>query len=76
MAQQAEPIFLILNQQCKAVLAMLMERVPALEDEIEVLTNLLSDPDLPLPKLKRETQGMYCTSPFQLFLVDCTFRQD
>jgi hypothetical protein len=41
-----------------------------------VLTNLLSDPDLPLPKLKRETQGMYCTSPFQLFLVDCTFRQD
>lgn len=40
------------------------------------MKNLLADPDLPLPKLKRETQGMFCSSPFQLFLVDCTFQQD
>ncbi len=76
LAQQSEPIFLRLHQSCQAVLAMLRQRVPAAEEELDVLTNLVADPDLPLPKLKRETQGMYCTSPFQLFLVDCTFRQD
>lgn len=37
---------------------------------------MLVNPDLPLPKLKRETQGMFCTSPFQLFLVDSTFNED
>lgn len=39
------------------------------------LLEMLVNPDLPLPKLKRETQGMYCTSPFQLFLVETTFSQ-
>lgn len=50
--------------------------LPGDGEEMDVLRNLLADPDLPLPRLKRETQGMYCSSPFQLFLVDCTFRHD
>ena len=49
--------------------------VPAVGEDMELLESLLADPELPLPKLKRETQGMYCSSPFQLFLVDCTFGQ-
>ncbi len=50
--------------------------MPLVPDEMEILNNLLADPDLPLPKLKRETQGMFCSSPFQLFLVDCTFNEE
>lgn len=43
---------------------------------MDILINLIVDPDLPIPKLKRETEGMYCSSPFQLFLVDCTYRSE
>jgi hypothetical protein len=43
---------------------------------MEMLFDMLVNPDLPLPKMKRETQGIYCTSPFQLFLVHETFNEE
>jgi hypothetical protein len=76
VAQEKSNIFLNYHHAYKTVVDMIQARVPVAGEELEVLNNLLADPDLPLPKLKRETQGMYCSSPFQLFLVDCTFRQE
>lgn len=76
VTQEGTGVFLRQQAALQEVMQMLREKVPAAEDDLEMLGSLLADPELPLPRLKRETQGMYCTSPFQLFLVDCTFRQD
>lgn len=78
MAALAEdsPFFMEQESNWRAVNAMLSQCVPAVGEDMELLGSLLTDPELPLPKLKRETQGMYCSSPFQLFLVDCAFGQE
>ena len=76
ITQQQSSLFLDYHRDYDAVFAQLCPSLPAEAEELELLRNLLADPDLPLPKLKRETQGMYCSSPFQLFLVDCAFRQE
>jgi hypothetical protein len=76
VAQEGTGVFLAQHSAFEGVMRMLRERVPTAEEDLEMLGSLLADPELPLPRLKRETQGMFCTSPFQLFLVDCTFRQD
>jgi hypothetical protein len=76
LAQEDSPFFVEQYSNWRAVNAMLAECVPAVGEDMELLGGLLADPELPLPKLKRETQGMYCSSPFQLFLVDCAFRQE
>ena len=37
---------------------------------------MLSDTSIPLPKLKRENQGMFCKTSFQNFLVDLKYQVD
>lgn len=53
---------------------LIKQKMPLIEGEFEALKTTLLNPDLPMPKLKRQTQGMFCTSPFQLFLVCSTFQ--
>jgi hypothetical protein len=37
---------------------------------ITSITDALFDPELPFPKLRKQTVGIHCNSAFQYFLVD------
>lgn len=39
------------------------------EQILQELENMIVDPDMPLPRLKRENEGIFCKSTFQNFLV-------
>lgn len=34
---------------------------------------MVTDPDIPMPVLKRENQGIFCKTPFQNHLVSLKF---
>jgi len=40
---------------------------------IESITESLTDPELPFPKLRKQNVGVHCNSAFQYFLVDRLF---
>ena len=40
---------------------------------MESITESLTDPELPFPKLRKQSIGMHCNSSFQFFLVDKLF---
>lgn len=40
---------------------------------VESITESLTDPELPFPKLRKQNIGMHCNSAFQFFLVDKLF---
>lgn len=37
---------------------------------------MLFEPDLPLPRIKREDEGIFCNSSFQNMLVNITFQHN
>lgn len=37
---------------------------------------MITDTDIPMPKLKRENQGIHCRTPFQNYLVYLKYRAD
>lgn len=42
-------------------------------EAVESITGSLTDPELPFPKLRKQSIGMHCNSSFQYFLVDKLF---
>jgi hypothetical protein len=40
------------------------------DDFISIITEALVDPELPFPKLRKQSIGMHCHSSFQFYLID------
>jgi hypothetical protein len=43
---------------------------PSAEEIVQSITDTLVDPELPFPKLRKQTVGIHCNSAYQYFLVD------
>ena len=71
-AHSARTLCYFLNAY-EALAAALAAQLVALPEAAEVaasITDSLFDPELPFPKLRKQTVGMHCHSGFQYFLVD------